>query len=150
MITGSLIRKRIMACCISLYYITGEYHPHISAARTSYPRINWALRTQPSNIVHCCLRPNHGRRLFGGIMREKIPVQHKDVVDIGILGCWIQPKKQTNKGVKFLILSGSMFCFLLFWKVNKLELVSLKLKSFERCETMGFSLHQCCIKSMLC
>ena len=54
----------------------------MSAAKTSAAGINWSLRqtdwlaisshesthrTQPSNIVHCCLRPNHGRRLFGGL-----------------------------------------------------------------------------------
>ena len=35
------------------------------------------------------------------------------------------------------------FAFCFSEKVNKVKLVCLKMESFEQCETLGFSLHQC-------
>lgn len=65
-------------------------------------------------------------------------------------GVGFKQKNRPFKGVQIFIHAGSMLWFLLFWKEKKLAMVSLKMESFERCETMGVSLHQCCIKSMLC
>ena len=152
MIMGSLIRKRIMAYYTSLYNWFPYNPKKNSAAKTSAPGINWALRTQPSNIVHCCLRPNHGRRLFGGLShagKNPGPTQGRcGHLNLGVLDS--NKKTDLLRGFNFLIHAGSMLWFLLFWKEKKLELVSLEMESFERCETMGVSLHQCCIKSMLC